>query len=98
MSQLSFEKNKLNHILNSMSEGIIAFNKEAEITHINKAAFYLTGNYSEEKMNKDFVYNFLRKLIDEKAVASIVVKGEIASYNISLSKDKILNVSSYNFV
>ncbi len=93
MSQLSFEKNKLNHILNSMSEGIIAFNKEAEITHINKAAFYLTGNYSEEKMNKDFVYNFLRKLIDEKAVASIVVKGEIASYNISLSKDKILNVS-----
>ena len=93
MNQLSFEKNKLNHILNSMSEGIIAFNKEAEITHINKAAFYLTGNYSEEKMNKEFVYNFLRQLIDEKAVASIIVKGEIASYNISLNKDKILNVS-----
>ncbi len=93
LSQLSFEKNKLNHILNSMSEGIIAFDNNGEITHINKAAFYLTGNYSEDKMSKETVYDFLRNLIDEKAVASIISKGEIASYNISLSKDKILNVS-----
>ena len=93
ISQLSFEKNKLNHILNSMSEGIIAFNRNGEITHINKAAFYLTGNYSEEKMKKDIVYDSFKKLIDEDAVASIIGKREIASYNISLHKDKILNIS-----
>ena len=93
MNQLSFEKNKLNHILNSLSEGIIAFDKNGEITHINKAAYYLTGNYSEEKMNQWVIYESLKKLIDEDAVTNIIEKLEIASYNISLGNDKILNVS-----
>ena len=93
MSQLSFEKNKLNHILNSLSEGIIAFNKSGEITHVNKAAFYLTGNYTEEKMNQDMIYESLRKLIDEETVKSIIINREVASYNISFYQDKVLNVS-----
>ena len=80
MNQLSLEKNRLNHILNSMSEGIIAFDKKGEITHINKAAFYLTGNYSEGKMNQNIVYESLKKLIDEDAILSIIRTKGIASY------------------
>ncbi|MBN2879348.1 MAG: PAS domain S-box protein [Clostridia bacterium] len=93
MNQLSLEKNRLNHILNSMSEGIIAFDKEGEITHINKAAFYLTGNYSEGKMNQNIVYESLKKLIDEDAILSIIRTKGIASYNISVHNEKILNIS-----
>lgn len=93
MNQLSFEKNKLNHILNSLSEGIIAFDKHGEITHINKAAFYLTGNYSEEKMSQDMVYDSLKKLIDEETIKTIIRNSDIANYNISLPQDKILNIT-----
>ena len=93
MSQLSFEKNKLNHILNSLSEGIIAFDKTGDITHINKAAFYLTGHYSEDKMRENKIFDSLKRLIDEEAVVTIIRNKEVASYNISPNKDKILNVS-----
>ena len=93
MSQLSFEKNKLNHILNSLSEGIIAFDKNGEITHINKAAFYLTGHYTEDRMNQEIIYDSLKKLINEDAVTTIILKKEIATYNISLDQEKILNVT-----
>ncbi|MEX1378169.1 MAG: ATP-binding protein [Eubacteriales bacterium] len=93
LSQLSFEKNRLDHILNSLSEGIIAFDKNGDITHINKAAFYLTGNYSEGSNNKEKIYNSLKKLIDEDAVKSIIRDKQIASYNLSLQNDKVLNVT-----
>ena len=93
LSQLSFEKNRLDHILNSLSEGIIAFDKNGDITHINKAAFYLTGNYSEDEDSEDRIFDSLKKMIDEDAVKSIIREKEVASYNLSLQNDKILNVT-----
>lgn len=93
MNQLAFEKNKLNHILDSLSEGIIAFNKSGEITHINTAVYYLTGQYTKEIKQTNIVYESLKKLIDATAVAKIIQNGDVASYNISVQKDKVLNVS-----
>lgn len=93
MSQLSFEKNKLDHILNSLSEGIIAFDKHGNITHINKAAFYLTGNYTEGKKSEGLILDNLSKIIDESTVRSIIRDNDIATYNISLNDDKILNIT-----
>lgn len=93
MNQLSFEKNRLDHILNSLSEGIIAFDKNGELTHINKAAFYLTGKYSEDMQNESILLNNLSEIIDENTVRSIIRDNDIASYNISLNEEKILNVT-----
>lgn len=93
MNQLSFEKNRLDHILNSLSEGIIAFDKNGELTHINKAAFYLTGKYSEDIQNENIILNNLSEIIDENTVRSIIRDNDIASYNISLNGEKILNVT-----
>lgn len=93
MNQISFEKNKLNHILNSLSEGIIAFDKDGEITHINTAAYYLTGHYNKENKKQTEIYQSLKEIINVDSVSSIIKNNDVESYNISLHKDKILNVS-----
>ncbi len=85
MEKISFERNRLNHILNSLSEGIIALDNNVNITHINTAAYYLMG--IPKKNNEHAVEQIRKKLnnwIDYDAVRGAISKGGIDSHNVNL--------------
>lgn len=49
ISALRLERNRLDHILNSLSEGIIAVDTDGHITHLNRAAVQLLGSAAERE-------------------------------------------------
>lgn len=53
LAEISSEKNKIETILNYMTDGVIAFNLKGEVIHSNPAAERMLG-ISEEKLNYGF--------------------------------------------
>lgn len=93
ISQLRFERNKLNHILDSLSEGIFAVHVDGSLSHANKAAYYMLGQYradSEERVTWDELYS---RFIDEKKVTKALTQGEIVTYTLAITDDKIVRIN-----
>lgn len=83
LNEISREKNKVETILNYMTDGIIAFNMEGEVIHINPAAKEML-NIDEEKMKfDDFIkkYSLSIDLNEMTYLGNMETKEQSVSFN-----------------
>jgi two-component system sensor histidine kinase VicK len=85
LTEISSEKNKLETILNYLTDGVIAFNLKGEVIHANPASKKFFGG--EEKCFDDYV----RKLKMEYSI------NDVLYLNSTSTKEYILNVGD-NFI
>jgi two-component system sensor histidine kinase VicK len=82
LAEISSEKNKIETILNNMTDGVIAFNLKGEVIHTNPASKYMLGTdvinstFSDyaEKYGLDFSLEgikYLESINDKEFIASV---------------------------
>jgi len=87
--EISSEKNKIETIFNYMTDGVIAFNLEGEVIHINPASRELLG---EEEFDRTF-NEFSKKYKLDVKLEDILYLETIASRQVNIAdKDKTLQV------
>ncbi len=86
--EISSEKNKIETIFNYMTDGVIAFNLEGEVIHINPASRELLG---EEEFDRTF-NEFTKKYKLDIKLEDILYLETIASRQVNIADKKALQI------